>query len=96
MLINLSPVRSDKELTVAVKGDTLILNDVILDFAPMPEGSTLPKDAIESEWVVGDVSRVDGEIVITIMLPHSATASEAARFPVPIQTKADGYVELPQ
>ena len=95
MLINLSPVRSDEQLTLAVSGDTLLINDVPFDFSPLPEGAILPVAAIGSSWITEDVKRVDGVIQVTVMLPHADDASEAARFPQPI-TAADGPVELPK
>lgn len=95
MLINLSPVRSDEQLTLAVSGDTLLINDVAFDFSPLPEGAILPVAAIGSSGITEDVKRVDGVIQVTVMLPHADDASEAARFPQPI-TAADGPVELPK
>lgn len=95
MIIKLSPVCSDTELVVQVYGDKLILNGVEFDFGPLPEGSTLPLSAINSEWINEDVHRTDGEIEVTIIAPHVHGASVAARFPVPINVTEDGEVELP-
>lgn len=95
MFINLSPVRSGEQLTLAVSGDTLLINDVPFDFSPLPEGAILPVAAIGSSWITEDVKRVDGVIQVTVMLPHAEDASEAARFPQPI-TAEDGPVELPK
>ena len=55
MLIKLSPVRADSELTVFKQGDSLTLNGLTLDFSPLPEGASLPATATGCEWVVGDV-----------------------------------------
>lgn len=95
MIIKLSPVLSDEPLTLAVSGDTLLINDVLFDFSPLPAGAVLPVSAIGSTWITEDVKRVDGVIQVTVMLPHAEDASEAARFPQPI-TAADGPVELPK
>ena len=95
MLINLSPVRSDAQITLAVSGDMLLINGVPFDFSPLPNGGVLPGAAIDSAWITEDVKRVNGEIQVTVMMPHAEDASEAARFPQPI-TAAAGPVELPK
>lgn len=95
MIIKLSPIRSDAELIVTKTGETLIINGVALDFARLEDGATLAADAVGSEWVVRAVERVSGDLVVTLMLPHSADAPELARFPVDIINPADGPVRLP-
>ncbi|MNJ51840.1 Caudovirales tail fiber assembly protein [compost metagenome] len=41
------------------------------------------------------MSRINGDLVITLVLPHVADAPEFARFPVDIINPADGPVHLP-
>jgi hypothetical protein len=91
-----SPQRRDDTLTVSKSGDALTVNGTVYDFSPLPDGATLPKDAIGCEWICGNVSRVNGELVIPILLPHGADASEAARFPEPLTVTIDGEVVLPE
>lgn len=88
------PVESS--LTVWKVGDMLIVDGVSFDFSQLPEGGILPRGSVQSEWFVGDVSRVDGHVVLTLTLPHGDNASEARRFPKPIVMNDDGSVELPQ
>lgn len=95
MKINLSPQRRDDTLAVVKEKDTLTINGVTYDFSVIPDGATLPKEAIDCEWIVSDVERINGELEFTLLLPHGAEASEAARFPVPIINPADGILELP-
>lgn len=95
MKINLSPQRRDDTLTVSKQGDTLTINGTEYDFTDLPDGATLPADAVDSEFVIGTVERINGALELTLLLPHGANASEAARFPQPI-TPADGLLELPQ
>ena len=95
MLINLSPIRSDKILSISKTSDTLTINGAPYDFSQLPNGATLPKEAIDCEWIVSDVNRVNGEIELTILLPHGANASHEARFPEPIIKNDDGQVVLP-
>ena len=96
MKITLSPQRRDDTLTVIKQGDTLTINGTAYDFTQLPDGGTLPADAVDCEYIVGSVDRVDGELELTLLLPHGANASEAARFPEPIINPADGELELPK
>ena len=96
MKINLSPQRRNDALTITKQGDTLTINGTDYDFTDLPDGGTLPADAVDCEFVIGSVDRVDGELELTLLLPHGANASEAARFPEPIIDPADGEVELPK
>lgn len=95
MLINLSPIRDDRVLNITKQGDTLTINGVSYDFSQLPNGATLPREAINCEWIVSDVNRINGEIELTILLPHGANASHEARFPHPIVMNNDGQVVLP-
>lgn len=94
MKITLHPQRRDGTLAVSVSGDTLTLNSQTLDFTPLPDGATLPREAIACEWIAGDVQRIDGVLHISLLMPHGADASEAVRFPQPI-TVTSGNVEFP-
>lgn len=95
MLITLSPIRSDNSLEIIRTGDALTINGDTFDFSQLPDGATLPNEAIGCEWIVSDVHRVNGQIELTILLPHGADASESARFPTPITMTTDGQVVLP-
>ena len=95
MHIKLSPIRTDRTLLASRSGDTLTINGETFDFAPLEEGETLPADAIDSPWIVGDVTRTDGALHITLRLPHGANAPEETRFPEPIIDPPDGETALP-
>ena len=96
MKINLSPMRSDHTLELARTGDVLTVNGEDFDFGPLDEGATLPADAIDSEWIVGNVRRVDGQLVFgAIILPHGADAPHETRFPLPLIVTRDGPIPLP-
>ncbi len=95
MILSFSPVRMDTPLTASVSGDVLTLNDVPLDFGPLPAGATLPREAIDNPWIAGDVTRaVDGTLTVPLILPHGPDAPDESRFP-PTTTVVDGYVPLP-
>ena len=95
MKINLCPqVRTDT-IVVSKSGDALTINGVTYDFTPLTEGSTLPAAAVDCEYIVGEVKREDGEIELTLLLPITRDASEAAKYPEPITMTTDGEVVLP-
>ncbi|WP_330508084.1 tail fiber assembly protein [Pseudomonas putida] len=94
MIIKLSPVRSDVSLSVSKSSDTLEVNGVALDFSRLPDGATLPAEAVGCKFVIAPVDRINGDLVLTLMLPHSADAAQGARFPVDLYP-ADGQVQLP-
>jgi len=96
MKISFSPILSDRRLTVHKAGESLTINNVLLDFSAVPEGATLPSGAIECEFILGPVERIGGQIHLTLLLPHADGASESALFPDPIIDPADGPLELPQ
>ncbi|MGY3928590.1 hypothetical protein [Aeromonas simiae] len=98
MKIKLSPFSTDDRLIAEVRGDALELNGSVLDFTPLGEGDILPVSAIDSPWIASDVTRTDGEISLTLRVPHGAHAPRETLFPaafaVPM-TVMDGPVPLP-
>lgn len=96
MIIKLIPQGGIGILEVSKRGDVLTINSERFDFRELPEGAVLPASAVDCEFVVGDVARINGELVITLLLPCGPEASEAARFPSDIVSPSDGNVSLPQ
>lgn len=95
MHLILHPMRRDDRLTASVAGDTLILNGVALDFAPLPPGARLPRAAIGCDWIAGDVTRsAEGVLTVPLILPHGASAPPETLFPAPLEA-GDGPVTLP-
>lgn len=95
MFIKLSPVRSDEAIEVVKKGDTLTINGEAFDYSHLPEGATLPSEAIDSEHFVGQVERINGELHLTLRLPHGPNPSQVVAFPEPIRITEDGPITLP-
>lgn len=95
-IINLSPQVNSAVFNLSKNGDVLTLNEEVYDFTALVEGATLPKEAINSDWIISDVSRNNGNIELSLLFPISSTASEAARFPVPLEVSVDGVVTLPE
>ena len=96
MQIKFNPQRRDDVLTVVKQGHTLIVNGIEYDFSTIPEGATLPADAIDSDLFSGPVERIGGGLVLTLTLPHGPNPSQAVAFPEPITVVEDGNVEIPQ
>lgn len=95
MQIILSPARRDTPLTLSRQGDALTINGEVFDFAPLPEGATLPREAIASDWFAGPVERVGGALRLSLVLPHGANAPQETLFPAPLTLTGDGPVTLP-
>lgn len=95
MHITLSPQRRNVALILSKLGDILTLNGEIFDLSPLPEGATLPAEAIHSDWFAGDVSRIDGALTLTLVVPHGQNAPRDTRFPKPISVTKDGPIDLP-
>jgi hypothetical protein len=96
MHITFTPQRRDDALVVSKSGDMLTINGAPFDFSVIPDGEILPASAVDCEFITGDIERVGGVLRLTLILPNSANASEAARFPEPLINPADGVLELPQ
>ena len=95
MQITLTPQRRADTLTLMRSGDVLTINGDAFDFAAIPEGGTLPRDAVACDWLAGDVTRSGGVLHLTLILPHGADAPQATLFPAPITLTGDGPVTLP-
>lgn len=96
MIIKISPVRWDVEAPAVVYSkDALTINGQVYDFRPLPDGATLPAAAVDSVWLVGEVERIDGEIHLTLLLPHGPNPAHAVAFPEPIRVTKAGAVKLP-
>ncbi|WP_288074432.1 hypothetical protein [Pseudomonas sp.] len=96
MIIKLSPQRRDDTLIVSKRGDILTINGECFDLRELPEGAVLPASAVDCEFVVGDVTRLNGDLILTLLLPYDQDAGAAARFPADIVNPPDGNVGLPQ
>lgn len=96
MHIKLNPQRRDDQITVIKQGDTLTIDGEVFDLSVIPEGATLPADAISSEYFSGPVERIDGVLQLTLTLPHGANPVEAVAFPADIINPADGEIALPK
>lgn len=94
MHLTFSPMRRDDTLALSRTGDVLTINGEAFDFSALPEGASLPRDAVACDWLAGDVERIGGVLHLSLILPHGANAPRETRFPVPIMA-GDGPVALP-
>jgi hypothetical protein len=96
MIIKLSPIRMEGTLMLSKSGDALTIDGETFDFTALPDGATLPADAVGCPRVVAPVERIGGQLIITLSLPITTDASETACFPADIVNPPDGEVRLPQ
>ena len=96
MHISLSPMRRDDALTVVKSGDVLTINGEAFNFASLPDGATIPEGVVPCDWIAGPVSRIDGDLHLTLILPHGPRPTQEQAFPQPIIDPADGEIALPQ
>ena len=95
MHISFSPQRRDDTLSVSKNGDKLRINGELFSFVTLPEGGTIPAGVIPCEWIVGPVERVNGEVRLTLVLPHGPTPSAEVSFPVALVDPPDGDLAIP-
>lgn len=94
MLLTLSPQRSSDTLVLERYGDLLTFNGAAVNLGEIPEGG----DGYDPEWtwIIEPVTRVDGQLRVTISLPIGPDASDAALWPEPLTLTDDGPVSLPE
>lgn len=95
MQITFSPMRRDSRLTLARSGDSLTINGEAFDFSPLPEGATLPREAMDCEWFAGPVERVAGVLHLSLILPHGPNPPRETLTAEPVLLTRDGPVALP-
>ncbi|MBC8718840.1 hypothetical protein [Ochrobactrum sp. Marseille-Q0166] len=97
MIIHFSPAMSDGSITLSKNGDVLTVNGDALDFSDLPEGGEYPAEAIDNEFIIGGVKRVDGKVNITIRLPYTnPNPPHSVAFPAPLIVDQDGAIALPE
>jgi hypothetical protein len=106
MKLIFSPIRRNDTLTLTRRGDCLTINGTAFDFTPLEDGQELPLAALETgpearsetgseAWFAGPVRRIDGQLELSMILPHGEEAPQEALFPQPLILTQDGPVPLP-
>ncbi len=95
MKITLVPIRMDLRLDASLKGESLILNGETVDLSRVTEAAPMDAADFGCDWITGEVRRVEGEIELSLILPHGADAPDETRFPKPVRRVKDGVIALP-
>ncbi len=95
MRVSFCPQRRDDTLTVSRDGDVLVINGVLEDLSGIPDGATVPAEAIDNEWIVGPIERIDGELHVTLVLPNSSALEPWQAFPEPMTITENGPIDIP-
>lgn len=96
MIISFSPQRRDDSLSLEkVSGDQLRINGELFNFSTLNDGDVIQAGVIPCEWVIGPVEKNDGEVHVTVILPHGPNPSQAVAFPEAITVTDDGPIEVP-
>jgi hypothetical protein len=96
MYIKLTPQRRDDTLTVIKNGDKLRINGELFSFVTLPDGATIPAGEVPCEWITGPVERINGEIHLTLILPHGSNPAQHMASPESLINPPDGTLELPK
>jgi len=97
MIINYSPQLRNDTLALSKQGDTLTINDVEIDFSPLESGTKLPSEVCQtySPFLLAAQRNEDGELELTLLLPHSANAAQANLFTQPVVNPSNGQIQIP-
>ena len=101
MKLNLSPQRSDTEVTYELNGETLTINggapiDLSGDWSklePEAEGESLEPTGY---LLAGERDPATGDITLTVRAPHAANAPESETFPEPVTLNDGESVTFPR
>lgn len=94
--INLSPQRRDDELSVIIEGSVITINGDELDLDDIPAGATYENGSELHEFLAGPVIKEkDGDVELTLLLPHGPEPEQYQAFPEPIIDPSDGVLDLP-
>lgn len=96
MRISFIPQRRDDPITLEKSsGDRLRINGDLFNFNALNDGDMIPAGVVPCDWIIGPVERSDGEVKVTLILPHAPNPSQAVAFPEPITVTDDGPIEVP-
>ncbi|GGA65788.1 hypothetical protein [Pelagibacterium lentulum] len=96
MHISFSPQRRDDTLTLErTAPNRLRINGELFNFSPMEDGDVIEAGTVPCDWIVGPVEKIDGEVRLTVRLPHGPSPSQAVAFPEPITVTEDGPIAVP-
>jgi hypothetical protein len=84
-MINLkrSPSSSPVTLDVSSEGDVLTINGEAFDFSTLEEGGKIEAVDVPSEYIISDVTRINGVVELTMIAPYLGEGTQEERFPTP-------------
>lgn len=95
MHISLSPQRRDGALLLEKTGDRIRINGELFNFDSLNDGDTIKRGDIPCEFIAGDVTKADGEVRLTLILPCGPNPSQAVGFPADMVVTEDGPIAVP-
>jgi hypothetical protein len=95
MKIHFIPQRRDADLAVTVNGELLIINGLAFDLSGLAAGDKLPADAIGSDYVVGFVERIVGELNVSVALPYGSEPLIDPMQIIEVIAPGTGVVDVP-
>ncbi len=76
--------------------ETSSYNGDAFNFASLPTTPPFPAGVVPCDWITGQVDRINGDLHLTLILPHGPKPMPAQAFPEAIVNPADGVIALPQ
>ena len=95
MHITFIPQSRFDTLALSRTGDVLTVNGAAFDLSVIPEGATLPADATGCDWITGDITRIGGDLRLTLLLPYGLYGGGDWAAENLTITAADGPITLP-
>lgn len=100
MKLILFPQRRDDELSLSLQGEILTISGDMLDLSSVPEGATVPMEAIDSPFIIAPIERINGELHVSLLLPQSTPFGVFdeignKRPPYNLTVDRDGDIALP-
>lgn len=92
MIINRSPIRMDTDHVITVISETILIDGDETDLSFITEGAILPASAVDHPFFISNITRTNGELVLTLLWPYKEPATDAERFPTPLTVTTDGVV----
>ena len=94
MKFTLSPRRMDAALEADVQNDVITLNGAVLDLGQIKDGDALPAEAIDTAWISGPITRSNGVLELSLVVPHGPNPPKETAFPGSVEV-ASGVVPMP-
>jgi hypothetical protein len=78
-----SPANSLVTLDVSSDSDVLTINGEAFDFSALEEGGKIEAVDVPSEYIISDVTRINGVVELTMVAPYLGEGTQEERFPTP-------------